>query len=48
MSKYSDFYYTAEAQNSLPKLSTAGPNFPMDMTCERLILLNLSKKQPER
>ena len=32
---------------SLPKLSAAEPNSPMDMTWERLILLSLSTKQPK-
>ena len=37
-----DFQNAAEAQNSLPKLSAWGPNFLMDMTWERLILLRPS------
>ena len=29
-------------------MSVAGPNFPMDTTWQRLILLSLSKKQPKQ
>ena len=32
---------------SKPKLSAVGPNFPMNLTWERLILLSLSKKWPK-
>ena len=31
----------------LTKVSAVGPNFPMKMTWERLILLSLSQKQPK-
>ena len=34
-------------KKSLPKLSAVGPDFPMDMTWERLILLSLIKKRPK-
>ena len=33
---------------SKPKLSAVGPNFPMNMTWEHLILHSLSRKQPKK
>ena len=40
-------FFRVRTTGSLPKLSAAGPNFPMDMNLERFILLSLSKKRPK-